>query len=351
MPNKKLKILYAIQGTGNGHLTRAMEIIPYLQKKGEIDILISGIQSQINLPFPVKYLFKGLTFTLSKHGGVNIWKTYWKMNCRRLLKDIHSLPVQQYDVIISDFEPISCWAAVKAKKPCIGLSNQMATLHPLAPKPKKKDLFGKLILKNYAPTTLNYGVHFKSLDDTIYTPIIRKEIREAKVTNDGHYTVYLPSYDEERIIKHLKKFEKINWQVFSKNNKIKKVYKHITIVPINKDLFLESICSCEGVLCNAGFGTTSEALFLKKKLLVIPMKKHYEQHCNAAMLETMGVTVIKSLKTKHHSKISDWLKSERIVNVDYPDNAQKIVDHILSNYTVKKNPEVDFETLDYTLFV
>jgi len=350
MPNKKLKILYAIQGTGNGHITRAIEVIPYLQKKGEVDILVSGIRSEINLPFPVKYIFTGLSFSLSKHGGVDVWKTYWKMNSRRLFKDINSLPVQQYDLIISDFEPISCWAAAKAKMPCVGLSNQVATLHQLAPKPKKRGLFGKLVLQNYAPATINYGFHFKSLDATTYTPIIRKEIREATITNKGHYTVYLPSYDNERIIKHLKKFEKVNWQVFSKSNAKKKVVDNITILPVNKDSFIESIISCEGVLCNAGFGTTSEALFLKKKLLVIPMKKQYEQHCNAAMLESMGVLVIKSLKNKHHPAISDWLKSNDIVNIDYPDNTEKIVNEIVTN-NIKKNREIDFNTLDYTLFV
>jgi len=343
--------LYAIQGTGNGHLTRAIEIIPYLQKKGEVDILISGIQSEINLPFPVKYIFRGLSFTLSKQGGVDVWKTYWKMNSRRLLRDIHSLPIQKYDLIISDFEPISCWAAAKAKKPCVALSNQVATLHPLAPKPLKKDMFGKMILKNYAPATHNYGFHFKSLDATVFTPIIRKEIREAEPVNKGHYTVYLPSYDDDRIIKHLKKFEKTEWQVFSKQNKRKKIIKNITILPINKDSFMESIVSCEGVLCNAGFGTTSEALFLKKKLLVIPMKKHYEQHCNAAMLQSMGVPVIKSLKTKHHDKITEWLKSKKVVKVDYPDITGQIVDIIVDAYATEKNKEIDFESLDYSLFV
>jgi len=54
-----MKILYAIQGTGNGHVSRAREIIPILKKKGDVDILISGIQSDIDLPDAIKYKFKG----------------------------------------------------------------------------------------------------------------------------------------------------------------------------------------------------------------------------------------------------------------------------------------------------
>lgn len=350
MSDKKLKILYAVQGTGNGHVTRAIEIIPYLQKRGEVDILVSGIQSDIELPFPVKYKFTGLSFIFGKQGGIDVWKTYWELNSRRLFKDIKELPILKYDLIISDFEPVSCWAALKAGKTCVALSNQVATLHPMAPKPKKGDLLGKLVLQNYAPATYNYGYHFKSLDKNIFTPIIRKEIREIKPANKGHYTVYLPSYDDDRIIKHLKDFEAIDWQVFSKHNKKKKKVKNITILPIDKDLFLKSLVSSRGVLCNAGFGTTGEALFLKKKLLVIPMKKQYEQHCNAAMLESMGVPVMKSLKKKHLYKISEWLKSDKIVEVDYPDQTEQIVDIIIENHAGRKQLNTDYESSHYTMF-
>lgn len=332
-----MKILYAVQGTGNGHITRAIEIIPYLQKKGELDILVSGIQSDIVLPFEVKYKFKGLSFIFGKKGGINFWKTFLRLNSRELLKDIKTLKIKDYDLIISDFEPISVWAAIKAKKKCIGLSNQVATLHHLAPKPKKEDVIGRLIIQNYAPTHFNYGFHFKSLDTTIFTPIIRKEIRNITPTNQGHYTVYLPSYDDIHIIKQLKKISHIDWQVFSKHSTKTYTVKNISINPISESSFLRSISSSEGVLTNAGFGTTSEALFLGKKLLVIPMKKQYEQDCNAAMLAEMGVTVIKKLNKKAIELILEWIKSPEKVEVNYPDNTEQIIDLIINNHFSKEN--------------
>ncbi len=73
-----MKILYAIQGTGNGHLSRARDIVPILQKKGEVDILVSGIQADVSLPFPIKYRLKGLSFVFGKNGGVDIVSTYLK---------------------------------------------------------------------------------------------------------------------------------------------------------------------------------------------------------------------------------------------------------------------------------
>jgi len=334
-----MKILYAIQGTGNGHITRAIEVIDYLKEKGDLDLLVSGIQSDIELPFEVKYKFSGLSFIFGKNGGIDFWKTFLKLKSTKLLKDIKTLKVKDYDLIISDFEPISVWAAIKANKTCVGLSNQVATLHPLAPKPKKDDLMGRMVLQHYAPTQINYGIHFKSLDENVFTPIIRKEVRAINPTNEGHFTVYLPSYDDIKIIKRLKKIPQIEWQVFSKHNK--KAYKiaNVSIAPIDKKLFLKSIASASGVLTNAGFGTTSEALFLRKKLLVIPMKKQYEQQCNAAMLEEMGVTVLKKFNKKSVPIIQDWINNGTIVEVNYRDNTKEIIDLILKNHKkgIKKN--------------
>jgi uncharacterized protein (TIGR00661 family) len=230
------------------------------------------------------------------------------------------------------------------------LSNQVATLHPLAPRPKKQDIIGKLVLQNYAPTTYNYGFHFKRLDGTVYTPIIRKQVREVTPTNEGHYTVYLPSYDDEQILKYLRLLHTVNWQVFSKHYKKGTKIKNITVYPIDSELFLKSIATSKGVLCNAGFGTVSEALFLKKKLMVIPMKKQYEQSCNAAMLKEMGVPVIKKLNMDNISKIRKWLVDDAIVEVDYPDNTEEIITTIIENHAGNKKMNTSFESENYNLF-
>src|SRR4051812_40616034 len=124
-----MKILYAIQGTGNGHIARAREIIPILQKEHDVDILISGTQSDIDLPFTVAYRFNGLSFVFGKKGGIDIFKTYKKTNLRKLFKEIDSLSVLKYDIVLNDFEPVSAWACRLQQKPCISLSHQSAVLH------------------------------------------------------------------------------------------------------------------------------------------------------------------------------------------------------------------------------
>lgn len=327
-----MKILYAIQGTGNGHLSRARDIIPLLQKKGKLDILISGVQADVELPYPVKYRFKGLSFIFGKKGGVDLLKTYKNSRLRKLYKEIKSLPVHDYDLVISDFEPVSAWACILQKKECIGLSHQIGVLHKKAPKPRKADPVGKMILKRYAPVTYKYGFHFDSYGQSVFTPVIRKEIRELEPVNFGHYTVYLPSYDDRKILKALKKAGDVKWHVFSKHTKKAYSKNNFIVEPISNESFIQSMASCAGILCGAGFETPAEALFLKKKLLVIPMKNQYEQHCNAAALKQMKVNVIKSLKRKHVPKIKKWVESGDTAEVDFPDITSGIIDLIINNH-------------------
>lgn len=334
-----MKILYAIQGTGNGHISRARDIIPLLQKRGEVDVLISGTEADVELGYPVTYKLKGMSFVFGKHGGIDLITTYKKAKLKRFYREVKKLPVDDYDVVISDFEPVSAWACKLRHKFCIGLSHQAAVLNKKTPQPGEIDFIGKSILKNYAPVSGKYGFHFKAYGKKIFTPVIRQEIRNAGNQKLPHYTVYLPAYDDVRIIKVLKEVKGVKWEVFSKHAKKSSTQKNIHIRPINNTEFIESLVSCSGVLCGAGFETPAESLFLKKKLMVVPMKGQYEQQCNAAALKKMGVPVLKKLKISQAKKINDWIDSGKIIPVNYPDITGQVIDEVFKTHSmISGNP-------------
>lgn len=326
-----MKILYAIQGTGNGHLTRAKEIIPILRQKGDLDILLSGNENNLNLGYAVKFHVKGINFTFGKKGGIDFWQTFKKLNTWNFLKEVKSLPVKKYDLIINDFEPVSAWAAKLNNTNIISLSHQNAVLDKASPKYGRYK-FEKWILKYYAPSKTRFGFHFKTYSSATFTPIIRRKIRNKKVTNKGHYTVYLPSYSIKKITAILATIPIVKWHVFSKEVTSLTHKKNITIYPINEFDFIKSMASAAGVLCGAGFETPSEALYLKKKLLVIPMKNQYEQQCNALALKEMGVKTLKKLNTKKIIKIIKWLDSDKIIEVNYPDTTEDILEALILPY-------------------
>lgn len=326
-----MKILYAIQGTGNGHLSRSTEIVPILQKKADVDLLVSGMDSRVILPFKIKYRVHGMGFIFGKRGGVDLWNTYKKTDSRKFLSEVKELPVQDYDLVINDFEPVSAWAARWKNVPCVSLSHQSAVLNSKAPQPSKSDRLGTMILRHYAPTNEQYGFHFKRYDDNIYTPVIRNPVRKWHPSNRGHYTVYLPAFGDDLLKKKLSVFSDIQWEVFSKVAKRPMRYQNLLIKPIDNRGFIESMATSEGVLCGAGFETPAEALYLGKKLMVVPMKTQFEQQCNATALAEMGVPVIKNLKKKRFGEIEKWLNDPSRVAVLYPDITENIIDSILES--------------------
>src|SRR5690606_34142365 len=146
----------------------------------------------------------------------------------------------------------------------------------------RRDLIGAAVVRYYAPTRFPYGFHFQAYDSNIFTPVIRRQVRNQQITDIGHYSVYLPAFNDALLIRFLSRFPDIQWEVFSKHNHRAAATENIKIFPVNNERFIESMASSHGVLCGAGFETPAEALYLKKKVLAIPMTNQYEQHLNAA---------------------------------------------------------------------
>jgi uncharacterized protein (TIGR00661 family) len=239
-------------------------------------------------------------------------------------------------LVINDFEPISAWACKIKNIPCIAMSHQFAVLHKNAPKPVKADVFATMVLKYYAPCKTGVGFHFKSYGDNIFTPVIKKEIRNAQTKNLGHYTVYLPAYEDKKLISFFSSFKNIQWQIFSKHTKKTYTEGNCRIRPVSTINFTESFTTCAGIVCGAGFETPAEALQMGKKVLVVPMKHQYEQHCNAAAAKDLGVPVIKSLKKKHLHKVENWLNEKEALQINFPDETEKIIDFVLAQAVTKK---------------
>ncbi len=329
-PRKPLKLLYAIQGTGNGHVARAIDLVPIFKTYARVDVLISGIQADLEVPFEVKYRLKGLSFIFGKRGGINFLKMLQEVSLVNFLHEVNALDLSGYDLLINDFEPVSSLAAKRQHVPCVQVSHQVAVIQPEAPRPAKTDWAGNWILHHYATGNHAFGFHFNPYTKNTFTPIIRAQVRKLKNLPEGkHYTVYLPAFSDAYLLAIFRCFPDVEWEVFSKKATKAYVTDGIRVYPVSGQDFVRSMAKSRGVICGAGFETPAECLFLGKKLLAIPMHGQYEQQCNARALELMGVKVLPAFHKKYVPEIKQWLDDGEALHMDYPDNAKDAVQQIL----------------------
>lgn len=324
-----MKILFAIQGTGNGHISRAREVIPHLLQYGELDLLISGTQADVSLPYLIKYKKLGVSYTFGKKGGIDIIDSIKHFRPFNLWKDIHQFPVNDYDIIINDFEPVTAWACKLKKKACIALSHQSSFLSPKTPRPSKRDAFAENVFKNYAPVTDAFGFHFNAYDQFIHTPVIRSEIRQLEPQNKEHITVYLPAHGDDVLIKAFTQIKEVPWEVFSKHSKKEYTVENVNIKPILNEAFTHSLASGDGLITAGGFESPAEAIHLRKKVLSVPMVNQYEQQCNAQAMKEIGITVVKEIDKEFVTKVKSWVQFGCPINVHYPDITGKIVETLI----------------------
>ena len=323
-----MKIFYAVQATGNGHISRAMEILPHLQQYGEVDIFLSGSNSNLQMN-NIKYRSKGLSLFYSGSGGLNYKKIAASLAPMRVVKEVRQLPVEKYDLVLNDYESITSLACAHKKIKSIHFGHQASFLSGNTPRPERKNLFGEFLLNNFAKAPKNIGLHFAAYDDFILPPVIKEAIWNAQPFSGTHITVYLLSYTDEVVLKHLSPLTNYTFEVFSKEVKTITLRGNVSFIPLNNAAFNKSLIDCCGIITGAGFETPAEALYLHKKLMVIPVKGQYEQKCNAAALKKFGVSVVTDLDINFHMSFSKWITDNAQLPVHYKKNTKEIVKNMM----------------------
>jgi uncharacterized protein (TIGR00661 family) len=301
-----------------------------LREVAEVDVLISGYNFNLELDGKVAFKKRGISFSYDNKGAVDIIETALAFKPFRFFQDIQSIPVKEYDFVISDFEPLVSWAACSAKVPCVGLSHQVAFLSDKTPRPKKRSLVAESVIKYFAPSQEAIGTHYVRYDDFIEPPILRPLIKDLNPVLGGHVTVYLPAFDHETLITFFRQIPEVSWEVFSPTCELTFKKFNVKVNPIGHETFLKSFESSLGLLCSAGFEGPSEAMYLGKKLLVVPIKNQYEQICNATALEELGAKAIYNINPDFVEQIRNWIRYGKIIHLDETCDEKALIPKIIT---------------------
>jgi uncharacterized protein (TIGR00661 family) len=319
------KIFYGVQGTGNGHITRARVMATALASAGfDVTYQFSGRPADKYFDMDVfnDYQLKdGLTFNTNK-GQVSYLKTARDAKPLQFLKDIYSLDLSHYDLVLCDFEPVTAWAAKRQKKSVIGIGHQYAFGHTI---PRKgDDPIANQVMKYFAPADIGVGLHWHHFGQPILPPIIETPEQPTTV-KANKIVVYLPFEDPNAVIAHLCPFENFEFHVYSPVV-VPSDYPHVICKALSREGFQADLYDCGGIISNAGFELASESLQLGKKILAKPLHSQMEQISNAAALDQLGYG--HTMFEMDSKIIADWLHHPHAVRVTYPNVAEILVQWI-----------------------
>ena len=298
------KILYGVQGTGQGHISRARGLAEAL-KDFDVDVtwLFSGREKSKLFdmePFGDFKHREGLTM-VTEAGQMKYRKTALNVAPATFLRDVNRLDLDPFDLIVCDYEPVIAWAAKARRRETIGIGHQYAF-------GKQTPLTGdtavsRLVMNQFAPVDIPVGLHWAAFDNNILPPILDLPDIDPETTQD-HVLVYLPFEDQDATTRWLQEFTDTSFIQYSPAI-THELRGNVLRQKANVGGFKRDLATARGVICNTGFELISECLQWRKPVLTRPLAKQMEQLSNAAALEQLGyATTMQALETH---KARAWL--------------------------------------------
>jgi len=333
-----MKIFYGVQGTGNGHITRARVMAKELYAAGiEVNFQFTGRPADKYFDMEIFNGYRvrdGLTFN-TDHGRVNYLKTARDAKPITFVRDVTKLDLSGYDLVISDFEPVTAWAAKRQQKKVLGIGHQYAFNHKI---PRAgSDPIADQVMKYFAPADIGVGLHWHHFGQAILPPIIDTP-EPPKTINKNKIIVYLPFEDQNEVIKLLAPFKDYEFHIYAPEVVVSNV-EHITCKPLSRLGFQKDLYDSAGIISNAGFELASECLQLGKKILAKPLHAQMEQISNAAALQQLGYG--HAMTDMDSAVIEHWLHDNHAVHITYPNIAKVLVQWIKAGM-----PEMDTDFIE-----
>jgi uncharacterized protein (TIGR00661 family) len=292
-------ILYGVNGEGSGHSTRAKEVIAHLREKGHIVHVVSFDRGLRNLSescevteifgFRLAYVNNRMRYrrTLAR----NLIKA--PRAARSMARLLHLMKEWKTELVITDFEPLSCHAGRRLRLPVISIDNQHCLTHTEVGVPshfRRDAAAARMLTRLMTPHAQAYLVtsffpaRSKRRNTFLFPPILRSEILATQPTSGDRVLVYVtsPSLDLVKLLKTVPaRFVAYGFGREGQDSNI--LFKQPSM-----DGFLSDLAGCRAIIANAGFSLVSEALYLGKPYLAVPVARQFEQIFNAYHLDKSG---------------------------------------------------------------
>ena len=308
-----MRILYGVQATGQGHISRARAMAQAFKRHPDVDVtwLFSGRPRERLFdmePFGDFQHRAGLTF-VTEAGRLRYRKTIMANRYWQFAHDVQRLDVKAYDLVVTDYEPVTAWAGKLKKQPVLGIGHQYAfgKNTPV----EGRSLAQHAVMSLFAPVTRGVGLHWSDFGDNVLPPILDLPPTPPRAVQN-HILVYLPFEDQAVVTQWLNGFSEHRFLQYAStlpNDEQGNVGRRTA----NIAGFKSDLASARGVVCNCGFELISECLHWRKPVLTRPLAKQMEQLSNGAALEALGyATVMRQIDNELAAR---WLAAPPIAPI------------------------------------
>lgn len=302
-----MRILYGVVGEGMGHATRSRVVLEHLSQHHDVHIVVSG-RAQEYLAKRFENVHKIFGLTLSYEGN-SVKK--WQSLLQNLKGAVTGFPqnVKKYfelvdefrpDVVISDFESFSYLFARNHFIPCISVDNMQiinrCKHEPelIAPYEDEFELTRSLV-KSKLPGAFHYLITtffqppVRKERTTLVPSILRPEIIAAKSEPGAHLLVYQTMTSNTALIEELRR-SGIECRIYGFKRDIKTDVREGNLIfkPFSEAGFIDDLRTSRGVVGGGGYTLMSEAVYLKKPMLSVPIGGQFEQVLNALYLQKLN---------------------------------------------------------------
>lgn len=375
-----LRIMYGVQGTGGGHLTRARQLVTKLRSKnvqlrfvfsgrpkdgfddadheelfGKDAIYLRGVtwvtngqvakeQGKELLPGGKVKRFFGLIE--ADEARVNRYETVKSaaLSLPDLIRDVNALDLTNFDLVISDFEPITAWAARISGVPLYGIAHQYSFFHDEVPQGIAMRTYVGWGMKAMAPVKKSnaIGLHFDPFKSMVLPPMVRPN-PEGMKKDYTKITVYLPHENQTKVIKMLAQIKGYRFEVYAPEHRFETLSKdgrtpldengnrleHIHLNFRSDGTYVQNFYTSFATIVNAGFGAMSEALKAGIHLMAKPQGGQPEQRANVIALKKLGYGEgLSGLNAKDLAAWLEAIKGKEAVKISYPDVGTLLADWV-----------------------
>ena len=288
-----------------GHATRSQVVIDELLRRHEVRVIASGAAFRYledKLP-RVREIF-GPSFAMDQ-GEIRRWATL-RQNLRRARIELPSEVTRWVgvvdewhpEVVITDFEPLAGIYARLTRTPlvCVDNINMLVRCrHDREIIGQQRDdfLLARAITRAMVPTAGDYIIttFFKAPlargRTILVPPILRPEIVATEAAPGGHLLVY--SSGDEELLDALRA-SGVPCRIYGMRGGPEEgtVDGNLEFRPRSNEGFVEDLRSARGVVAGGGFSLLSEAVYLGKPVLSVPLQGQFEQVMNARYLQREG---------------------------------------------------------------